>query len=605
LNTADKEAELAQLETELKANLAAPAADTPAFLEQASQRLRSIPFRVAPDRRVACLTEIAWQYYHHGQRLFSAVEPIALAVMLARQEGLRPLLRRALSIQGAVLVATNNPTDALRSLLEALDISHELKDIVAVTAAWNNIGSAFHEAALFSDARACFERAASFSMEAPDHPAARQIRSAALANAAMCSLQLLEYERGIESVARAIEALASPRTPEELAARVLAEATYTRLLVGLDRPTEAAERANVARAMAPEARSLRADVAASCSVGLVEVYNGQADIGISRMMSALEKARVIQSSLREALQALVQAYERSDRPDRALSTHRELIMLIRKAQQNAILKSQELHLERLELPHVNPEEYLKEKDDELRARMEAVVRGPSPEQMLEQLALTVEMREESNGEHAFRVGKLAAMLAKVYGLAEEQCGEIEKAARLHDIGKVVIPDTVIRKRKALNDGEWQIIRTHAQTGAELIGKSRLPYAMLAEEIARYHHERWGGEGYPEGLSGGAIPLAARMVALADAFDALIHERPYRRSFTIEEALGELARGRGKQFDPYLTDLFIPMVRQFYEDNADADEQLAAEARAAPFSEMRRRVEAELARGVVSSNNRSS
>lgn len=603
MDLADREAELAQLEAELQANLALPATDTPAFLEQASLRLRGIPFKVAPERRVSCLTEIARQYYHHGQRLFSAVEPIALAVMLARQENLRPLLRRALSIQGLVLVATNNPTDALRSLLEALDIAHELNSIVGITAAWNNIGGAFLEAALFSDARACFERAASMSSEAPGDPAARQMRSHGLGNSALCSLQLLEFERGIESVSKAIEQLSSPRSPEELAARVLFEATYTRLLVGLDRPAEAAERANVAREMAPEAKSLRADVAAACSVGLVEVYNGQADVGISRMVNALERARVIPSSLREALQAMVQAYERADRPDRALSTHRELIMLIRKSQQNAILKSQELHLERLELPHVNPDEYLQERDDALRARMEAAVRGPSPEQMLEQLALTVEMREEANGEHAFRVGRLAGMLAKAYGLADEQCLEIEKAARLHDIGKVVIPDTVIRKKKALNDGEWQIIRTHAQTGAELIGKSKLPYAMLAEEIARYHHERWGGDGYPEGLSGGAIPLAARMVALADAFDALTHERAYRRAFSMEEALAMLARERGKHFDPYLTDLFIPMVRDFYETNADADAQLAADAHSAPFSEMRRRVEAELARGVIGTGPR--
>ncbi len=141
---------------------------------------------------------------------------------------------------------------------------------------------------------------------------------------------------------------------------------------------------------------------------------------------------------------------------------------------------------------------------------------------------------------------------------------------MHDIGKVVIPDTVILKKTALSRGERQIIETHAATGAELLARAKLPYARLAEEVARYHHEHWDGRGYPEGLSGNAIPLPARIVGLCDAFDAMVHDRVYRRANTLEEALGQIAKESERQFDPRLVDLFIPLVRRIYAQHADVN-----------------------------------
>jgi len=599
LETQAEESALAALEAELTANAKAPTAATPALLASISARLRLIPFSEEPARRVRCLTEIARQYWHHGQEVFAAVEPIALAVMLARDIDDRPLLRRALSIQGLVLTATNNSTDALRGLLEALDIAHELGDVLPVLATWNNIGNAFAEAALFEEAKVSFERAAEISLQLGDDPVARGQRAMALANAAAACLQLADYAAGIPFIAGAVALMDNPQTSEDFAALVLAETTYTRLLVALGRRDEAQQRATIARAASEKARSLRADIAAASAAAFVEVLNGQHDVGISRIIAALERSRVLQSSLRETLNAAVQVYEISNRPDRARSMHRELMMLLRKSQQALIMKNQELHLERLNLPAggsaVGGHEV---KDQELTARLIEAARGPSPQQYLEALAMRVELREERSGEHAFRVGKWAALLAKAYGLDDAQSTAIELAARLHDVGKVIIPDSVIRKRNILSSAEREIINTHALEGAELLARSGISYRDLAGEIARYHHERWSGDGYPDGISGSAIPLSARMVALADAFDSMVHDRPYRAAMGMEEALQEIARYSGKEFDPNLTELFIRIVRVAYSAHEDIDAFLAEAARSAPFAATMRRLGQELERPPV-------
>ncbi len=592
--------ELEVIEREIKENLVSPRADTVAFLNDALSRLRFIPFDVDPKRRIGCLIDIASQFYHQGQSTFSGVEPAALAVMLARDANDRAVLRRALTVQAVVLYSTNNPGDALTSLSEALEIADEIEDEAGRVAVWNNLGSAFYEAALYADARDCYERATRL---ATGSAALRPFKAVALGNVAVCCLHMQEYEAGLHSIRDAIALRHTPDTPAEMLTRVFAEGTYTRLLLASGRVAEAAERAQIAKELAAKAKSVRADVSAACSEGLVEVYSGLGDVGLSRGMAALEKARIIKPLLRETLLALVQAYEKAGRPDRALAMHRELTLHIRKAQQESIVRHQELHLRQLESSTDQfPAHLLDAKDGELRQKLADQSVGARQGDLLEQMAFTAEMRDDPTGEHCYRVGRLASLLATEHGEPPATCETIELAARLHDIGKVAIPDTLMQKASPLTDGERQILQTHAATGADLLSKAKFSYGELAQEIARHHHERWDGNGYPDGISGSAIPLAARIVAVCDAYDALTHEKTYRRAFSSDEAIAEILRQKELQFDPALVELFVPLIMRLRDEHEDLDAFLGEAARGTALNIARQKIFESLARPVDGISN---
>jgi putative two-component system response regulator len=583
----DQEAQLEALEQELREKANTPPGDLPAFLDDWLRRLRSIPFSVSPGRRVRLLTDAAAQYYFHGQKVFNAVEPIALAAMLADQHGELALLRRALSIQGLVLTATRNTPDALRSLTRALDIAEETADDVGVAAVWVNIAIAFLEATLYSDARVCYERADAMASKVSDADLSANLRTRALHGAALCGLYLHEFLQGTDACQEAIALLKEPKDREQEQLRALIEATMVQLLLALNRIEDAAAHAAIARDMAVKSGAVRAKISAASVSGLVEVYKGNIDVGISRIVAVRDQSKILAGPYQDALRASVSAYERAGQPDRALSMNRELMMHVRNIHREAIMQQQQQHLQRLGLP--NPDtaslRAIEDRDEALKQKLEEAAAKQS--EFLEHMALTVELREEDSGEHAFRVAMWAHLLALESGLDPEEAQRIELAARLHDIGKVVIPDSVIRKRTALSQGERQLIETHAATGADFLVRSKLPYAALAEEIARYHHEAWSGEGYPDGISGDAIPLPARIVGLCDAFDSLVHNRPWRPGWRIEEALGHLVRESGRQFDPTLVEQFIPLVRRTYAMHEDVDAYLARSAQQTPLWTMRR------------------
>lgn len=209
--------------------------------------------------------------------------------------------------------------------------------------------------------------------------------------------------------------------------------------------------------------------------------------------------------------------------------------------------------------------------------------------MLERLAVTADLREEASGEHGYRVGKLAALLAEDLGWDREKCHAIEMAARLHDIGKVAVPDRILHTSEALKEAERHFMCSHTVIGAELLAKSNISQLKLAEDIARCHHEWWNGRGYPAKLSGKRIPLPARIVAIADVFDALTHGRPYEQPWPMERALDQIRGLRGEQFDPDLADRFLTLVERLRNEHADLDEFLGRAARNSPFLQAREKI----------------
>ena len=168
---------------------------------------------------------------------------------------------------------------------------------------------------------------------------------------------------------------------------------------------------------------------------------------------------------------------------------------------------------------------------------------------LERLARAAEYRDDNSPEHMQRVATLAARMGRQMGQDHRMVWLIRQAAPLHDLGKIAIPDSILLKPGRLEPEEYEVVKTHAVLGARVLADSNSEVLGVAEEIARSHHERWDGDGYPDGLAGQAIPLAARLVGVADVFDVLVHERPYKEAWTVEDAAKEIRSGAGTQFDP--------------------------------------------------------
>jgi putative two-component system response regulator len=163
------------------------------------------------------------------------------------------------------------------------------------------------------------------------------------------------------------------------------------------------------------------------------------------------------------------------------------------------------------------------------------------------------------GEHIWRMSAYSAALARAAGWTPAQVAMIELAASTHDTGKIGIPHGILKAPRSLNPEEWEIMKTHAQIGYDILSKTNNPVFKMAAEIARYHHERWDGSGYPLGLSGEDIPEAARIVAIADVFDALTTKRPYKQPWSLDDTLQVMQQGSDSHFDPRLLAFFLQIM----------------------------------------------
>ena len=188
-------------------------------------------------------------------------------------------------------------------------------------------------------------------------------------------------------------------------------------------------------------------------------------------------------------------------------------------------------------------------------------------QIVQRLGRAAEYKDNETGLHVIRMSHFSKLLALAAGHSPAWAEDLLNAAPMHDVGKIGIPDAVLRKPGPLDADEWATMRRHPEIGAEIIGEHPSGVLQLAREIALAHHEKWDGSGYPRGLAGEAIPLSARIVAIADVFDALTTRRPYKEPWPVQDALDHIAAQAGKHFDPALVALFAPLLPQLLEIRA--------------------------------------
>jgi len=177
-------------------------------------------------------------------------------------------------------------------------------------------------------------------------------------------------------------------------------------------------------------------------------------------------------------------------------------------------------------------------------------------ELIQRLGRAAEFKDNETGLHVMRMSHVSGRLALQLGMDAYYSEQLIHAAPMHDIGKIGIPDYVLLKPGKLDDEELAIMRKHPEMGAKILDNSTSPLIKLAHSVALYHHEKWDGSGYPFGLKGEEIPLEARIVAVADVFDALLNKRPYKEAWPVEDAVAEIEANRGKHFDPAVVDAML-------------------------------------------------
>jgi putative two-component system response regulator len=182
-------------------------------------------------------------------------------------------------------------------------------------------------------------------------------------------------------------------------------------------------------------------------------------------------------------------------------------------------------------------------------------------EVLGRLALAAEYRDDETQEHSWRIGHTVRLLGRALGLQEEDVELLSRAAPLHDIGKIGIPDAILLKPAKLSPVEFEQSKTHTTIGAQILSGSSSPLLRLAEQIALTHHEHWDGHGYPRGLAGEQIPVAGRIVAIADVFDALTHDRPYKPAWSVGKAVAQIVGQSGRQFEPRIVAAFVELEHE--------------------------------------------
>ena len=185
---------------------------------------------------------------------------------------------------------------------------------------------------------------------------------------------------------------------------------------------------------------------------------------------------------------------------------------------------------------------------------------------LQALSNALDVRDSETEGHSRRVVDYMELIIAQMPVAPGHLATLRRGALLHDIGKIGVPDNVLRKPAALSEAEWVVMKRHPEHGARII--SQIPFLEDVSRIVRHHHERWDGKGYPEGIAGEAIPLGARIFAVADSFDAMTSDRPYRRAMSVKDARVEVARCRGTQFDPAIVDAFVSVPVEHLDSIAD-------------------------------------
>ncbi|MGH6608741.1 MAG: HD-GYP domain-containing protein, partial [Burkholderiaceae bacterium] len=501
----------------------------------------------------------------------------------------RRLLRRALSLHGYFTGDIVNAPASLRSLQEAVELCREMEDPVAEVSTVVNLGVVLTNIGWDDNAQKAFQLAwnvyernqkAFTGTDGSGGPAVL-MAAAAAANTAAISSQLNDVERGLEFSARA-RSLAQGRSAsaQHRTVQLHYDNIHCILLAKAGRLNEASGVVGAMLEAAKDSGNVRWEYLSLQAAGMLDVRLGKADEGLELLRKAHRRAASISTGVGVPSQLmLADAYRYVGRSEEALQVMREVSALLKKMQRLHFERAEPLNNETLDDPDwQNTRPLGWEEVDSLDDKLVA----------LENLAAAAEAKQEPSGEHTIRVGALARMVAKRLPKAINLLHTIERAARLHDVGKGSVPESLLRQRGPLTWQEKEFLQSHSKFGEELIreqlGKER---GAVYAHVARSHHERFDGNGTPDGMAGEAIPMEARIAHVADAYDSLTHDRPWRKALPHDEVGIYLRTEKNAQFDPAVVDTLLQAVKDLRANGRSLDDQLVELAEPSDFVNARR------------------
>ncbi len=479
--------------------------------------------------------------------------------------------RLFLHLNAVLFKAIGDTGRAVANLASALDLAKSLGDQVAEARTWGQLASTVLNTGQFSDVIQYARRGLAIASMCGS--AANDIRVQCNQLIAEASLHLMhdpsERQRrlaeGLVTIRNALRESGAPMTHFQMVQLNRLLLTETQLQVRAGHLEEARTSATKCKELAEQSGNPNAILFADIAFAMLDGASGNTHEA-KRTLKALAANNSQRDDLRADIVAgLAFVHERSGDTEGAAMSRADLYQSWQRKHIASTFKI---------LDQISSKYQVDEKQLLNAATLEAI----------ETIAVVGEIHDDDTGTHVYRVGSLAALIAKRMGWSEDEIQQIEFAARLHDIGKVAIHADIMLKPGMLSNAERAEMQKHATIGATILSRIVHPVMAIAAQIAGAHHERWDGRGYPFGLSGKNIPLAARITAVADVYDALTHARCYKEAWTPEDALAEISRGRGTAFDPDVVDAFMHVLVKLLQDvgASGIEHQLSTPARENAF-----------------------
>ena len=539
---------------------------------------RSI-LRVSDPEPASLCAELLWAAF--AERVVTSdtcerASTINHALNLARRGTSRATLRRALNISAAVALQTGEAGLGLKYAMQSCAIAKELGDERGVAAALANFTGILSS---LGDYRHTIEYGRHILCAFASKPELQEFMQCVRSNMASSFFALRQYGEA-SILSRVIcEEIANPKMRNDHWRRSIAEIIWLRCAVAVNDASVVAARMRYIGSPSRDLESPRTEMMRQQALSVYDGFVGRHTSAIERLMETCAVTHTMPSLHVDTLTLLVEAHQRVGDCVGALRClaeqvafqsrwHIKQISAKLTTIRDEILAASSAHDEAATL--ISAIQKQSRNDSQRNSALPAT----AMQETFERLAVAAELSEDDSGRHIYRVGRLTGLLAAEIGHGAESCDRIERAARLHDIGKLGLPSALVARPETLSVAETRVMHEHTEIGRKILAQANDPTFDLAGDIAYSHRERWDGRGYPQRLKRAAIPEAARMVALAEAFDVLTHGREYQAPVKVPEALARIEQASGTQFEPRLVTAFINVINRLHRENNNDDSLLS-------------------------------